>query len=663
MSRPTTGWYIRRLRRMSLTEVVYRTLDAGRRQAWTRRQVQPGEAATLPSDTRGDRRFDLPLPAEARLGVDPQAAAALIRAADSVLTGAWTVLGTRRTDSADPDWFYDPVTGRRPSDNRLAFRIHHRDEAETGNIKQIWEMSRHHQVTVLATAWWLTQEERYAEAAAEQLRSWWRANPFLTGVNWTSGIEAGIRLIAWAWTRRLLDEWPKVGDLFEHNDDAVAQIAWHQEFLSAFRSRGSSANNHVIAEAAGRLVGACAFPWYDRSDRWRRSAARLFERELAANTFDDGLNRELATDYHRFVLELALVAAVEADAHGHALSEGTWERLARMLDAAAAITDCNGRPPRQNDGDEGRALVVDDPERDPWATILASGSALVGPAPDWWPPVGGAVQAPLLGCLGRSHEVRRLDERPRRFSDAGLVLLRSRPDDGHEIWCRCDGGPHGFLSIAAHAHADALSLEVRHDGVDLLADPGTYCYHGEPAWREWFRSTAAHNTVELDSMNQAESGGTFLWASNVRTTTLICDVGEQPAQTWTAEHDGYRRLKSPTMHTRSVTLDSPRRRLTVVDTFDAVVSVPARLSWHLGPEVIVDLDGERAILSWHIGSLTRQATLLLPAGLDWTCHRSEVDPIEGWYSARFAARVPAMSLIGNGVVSYATRLVTELEMP
>ncbi len=44
VSRPSAGWYIRRLRGMSLTEVVYRTLDAGRRRTWARRQVRPGEA-------------------------------------------------------------------------------------------------------------------------------------------------------------------------------------------------------------------------------------------------------------------------------------------------------------------------------------------------------------------------------------------------------------------------------------------------------------------------------------------------------------------------------------------------------------------------------------------------------------------------------------------
>jgi Heparinase II/III-like protein/Heparinase II/III N-terminus len=647
---------------MSVAEVAYRTLDAGRRRSWAGRQVQPGEATALPLDVRHERAFVSSLPAAARIGVAPEDASAVVRAADAVLAGTWNVLGTPRPDSAEPDWFHDPVTGRRAPDRQLAFKIHHRDEAETGNIKQIWEMSRHHHITVLAAAWWLTQEEHYAEVAAGQLRSWWSENPFLTGVHWTSGIEAGIRLISWTWTRRLLDDWPKVSDLFEHNDDAVRQIAWHQEFLAAFPSRGSSANNHIVAEAAGRLVAACAFPWYTRTARWRRSAAALLERALAANTFEDGLNRELATDYHRFVLELGLVAAVEADADGRPLSEATWELLARMLDAGAAMLDDTGRAPRQGDGDEGRALVVDDPERDPWATVLGTGAALLG-APDSWPRFAGGLQAYLLSALGQARQLPRPATRPRRFTDGGLVILSSSPQQGPQIWCRCDGGPHGFLSIAAHAHADALALEVRHDGVDILADPGTYCYHGEPEWRDWFRSTAAHNTLEIAGASQSKSGGPFLWNTHPRTTTVICDVGDQPVQRWSAEHDGYLRLTTPAMHRRSVTLDSPKRRLTVADTVDTTAKIPLRLSWHFGPDILVELSGACAKLSWTVGTETRRGTLILPVALTWTCHRAEVTPIEGWYSPRFGARVPATSLVGTGIASSSACLITELQLP
>jgi hypothetical protein len=656
------GWYLRRLRRMSAQEVLYRVLDEGRRRAWAGRQIPPGAWPPPPRDTLAARAFTATLPEDSRHRVPQQSAAAVIAAAERVLTGEWAVFGVRRPDSADPDWFLDPVTGRRAPERQLAFTVNQRDELVTGNVKQVWEMSRHHHLTVLAAAWWLTGQPRYAEAVARQLRSWWRANPFLSGIHWTSGIEAGIRLISWVWIRRLLDGWPEVGDLFENNEDAIRQIGWHQEFLVRFPSRGSSANNHVIAEAAGRLAAACAFPWYTRTPEWRESAAELLERSVAANTFAGGLNRELASDYHRFVIELVLCAAVEADADGAPLSEGTWQRLARMLDAGAALLDVGGHPPRQGDGDEGRALVLDDPEADPWAVALSGGRGLLG-APDWWPKIDGSVAEGLLGALSAPRELDRYQHRPARFADAGLVLLRSLPDDGPEIWCRCDGGPHGFLSIAAHAHADALSLEVRHDGVELLADPGTYCYHGEPEWRQWFRSTAAHNTLQLAGVDQSESGGPFLWTRPAHTRTLTCEVGDLPVQHWEAEHDGYLRLKVPTRHRRSVSLDSAARTLTVVDTLETTGAVPLMLAWHLGPDVSLDLQAARATVTWLINGRRRQAEIRLPEELTWSRHRGEENPIRGWYSPGFARRIPSTSLLGSGIGSAATRLVTVLEFP
>ena len=122
-----------------------------------------------------------------------------------------------RTDLEQPDWFRDPVTGRRSDPDRYAFRIDHRSEEQTGNVKQVWEISRLQHLTLLAAAWALSHDERYASRVADQLRSWWQENPFLSGVHWTSGIELGIRLISLAWIRRLLDDWPGVGDLFERN--------------------------------------------------------------------------------------------------------------------------------------------------------------------------------------------------------------------------------------------------------------------------------------------------------------------------------------------------------------------------------------------------------------------------------------------------------------
>ena len=41
-------------------------------------------------------------------------------------SGTWSVFGRRRADSADPDWFYDPLTGRRAPDRRRIGCAHSR---------------------------------------------------------------------------------------------------------------------------------------------------------------------------------------------------------------------------------------------------------------------------------------------------------------------------------------------------------------------------------------------------------------------------------------------------------------------------------------------------------------------------------------------------------
>jgi len=580
-----------------------------------------------------------------------------------VLTGEWTLLGTPRPDICVPDWFLDPVTGRRAPQGSLAFRIDHRDEAVTGNVKAVWELSRHHHLTVLSAAWWLTGEDSYAELVADQLRSWWAANPFLSGVHWTSGIELGIRLTSWVWIRRLLDEWPGVHDLFEH-DDALRQLWWHQRYLAAFRSRGSSANNHAVAEACGLLTAACALPWFDESTRWRDVALRRLQSDLRANTFPSGVNRELASDYHRFVSELGLIAAAETAAAGHPVEDQTWDLLTASLDVAAALVDVTGRPPRQGDGDEGRALVLDDPADDAWAQLLSLGAATVGPRP-WWPAPRLTVAGAAVGALlpPRPATAPRPTAAPRTFADAGISLLRTPPEDGPEIWCRCDGGPHGFLSIAAHAHADALAVEVRYDGVDVLVDPGTYCYHGQPEWRSYFRSTRAHNTVEIDGENQSVEGGPFLWTRHAQTRVDAVPADEPRTQTWRGAHTGYSRLDATVVHRRTVTLDRRTRALTITDELSGTTSHTLRVAFHLGPAVTVDLSGCLARLSWPGGDGMVGAELHLPPGLRWGEHRGETDPVLGWFSPGFGRRVPTTTLVGTGEFTGTLQATSVLDLP
>jgi Heparinase II/III-like protein/Heparinase II/III N-terminus len=654
------GWYARRLARMSPAEMLWRARDHALQAAWSSCQVRREQIPASAAPPPGARRFTAILLPHADKLVSAEAKTAVLAAADRLLRGEWEVLGIVRTDLLAPDWFSDPVTGSRAPADRYAFRINSRSAVQTGNVKQVWEISRLQHLTVLAMAWFLSHNDEYARRVADQLDSWWRENPFLSGVHWTSGIEVGIRLISFTWIRRLLDEWPEVADHFENNKLAALQIWWHQLYLAAFRSRGSSANNHVIAEAAGLLVASSAFPWFAESDRWRRAAARILERELIRNTFPSGIGRELATDYQCFVAELGLLAAVEAEAAGHPLSPEVWQRLCAMVDSGAALLDERLRPPRQGDSDEGRALLLDAPQPNRWPSLLSLGAALFGRL-NWWPPVPADAASSIISAMpGAAHHIEdRPKSRPWRFADAGTTVLRTTNNREPEIWCRCDGGPHGYLSIAAHAHADALSVELRYGGVDILADPGTYCYHGEPEWRSYFRSTIAHNTVELAGTSQSSEGGPFLWVRHANATEVdVQDIGD--AVEWTAEHDGYRGLRPPSRHRRTARLDRASRCIDIIDLISSGHH-DVRLAFHLGPEVEANLQRTCAQLQWPFGSVHRTARLELPPALTWSLHRGEMSPILGWYSGGLGRRIPTITLVGRGRSAPDEPLVTRLQ--
>ncbi|WP_329537087.1 heparinase II/III family protein (plasmid) [Streptomyces sp. NBC_01450] len=645
----SAGWYLRRLSRMGPREVGGRAGDAVRRRRW--RSARPD----CPSVTGA--RFTAVLPAGTIAAIPPDAAKRLIAEADRLMYGHVEYFGVVRDDLTDPDWWCDPKTGRRAPWG-YAFDVPYRNEDAVGDIKQIWELSRHQYLTVLAAAYAITGNERYAERVAEHLRSWWAANPPLRGVHWISGIELGIRLLSWVWIRRLLDGWPGAAGLFEGNPVALNQIWHHQRWLAAFPSRGSSANNHVIAEAAGQFAAACAFGWFPSSARWRAGALRSLERHLRGNTFDSGLNRELATEYHGLVLELGLAAVAEADAADVPVPASIRLVLLRMTDALAAVVDSRLRPPRQGDADDGHGLVVDGAGTDRWASLLATGDAVFGRLA-WWPAVTGTdVRTPLLAALirpysesGTAPAVTRPASRPAHFADAGLTILRGPG----EIWCRCDGGPHGFLSIAAHAHADALSVEVRHDGVDVLADPGTFCYHGQPEWRQYFRSTLGHNTLQLDGSDQSVSGGPFLWTRQARSRVLVADASDEGVARWCAEHDGYR----SSVHRRRVELTAAAKELKVVDEVRGP-SGAVQLAFHLGPAIAADLADNRAVLTWTRDGEDRSAELDLPGQLSWRAHRGETDPPLGWYSAGFGRKEPTTTLVGTGFADGAEGFTTVL---
>ena len=578
--------------------------------------------------------------------VPPAARKALLHAADQLMDGHGEVFGIDRHDYVDPDWFLDAASGVRAPQEAYAFDIPHRDQAVVGNIKNVWEPSRHHHLTVLAAAYWLSGDERYAERCAAHLRSWWKANPFLSGVHWTSGIELGIRLVSWTWVRRLLDGWSGAVDLFERQPGRAAPA--RTTTRSTWRRCTRRARRPTTTWWP--RPPACSWPpprsrGSTRARRWRTTASSCSTREVDLQTFPSGINRELASEYHGLTLELALVGIAELDLAGRAVPAPLWDATVRMVDALAGLVDvepAHGPPGRRRRRPRARRRR---PRRQPVG---------LDPRHRRRGARRPAVVAVAARCRRAHHHAGRRAATarraptgprcgPRASATPASCCMRTARGTRPEIWVRADDGPLGFLSIAAHGHADALALEVRHEGVDVIADPGTFCYHGDPEWRAWFRGTRSHATLELDGVDQAVSGGPFLWTRHVPTRrTELSDLGD--VVVWTAEHDGYRRLDDPATHRRTVRFSRSARALEVTDVVAVGRGPP-------GAPVVAARPAGRggarrrrgpSVVARRLGPAAARPDAVVDV------HRGDADPVEGWYSPGFGRKVPASILVGTG---------------
>ena len=291
---PDLAWTLRRLHAMSPAEIIHRTRMALLKKKWQREFLKGKEPSV-------ELIADPTLPPTPHLPENHIEAKEAIAEAEAYLRHEWLFFGLKNCTEATIDWHVDPTTQARSSTG-FGFAIDHRQEANAGNVKVLWEKSRHHHLTVLGVAHALTGDARFRDEVITQLNDWITANPYMAGVHWTHPLEQGIRLISWVYTLQLVQYNP------DKNDPLWKSLYQHQLFIENTYSRGSSANNHLIGEMAGLFIATCAWPVFSRSAHWRQLAQRVLEKEIQTQTFASGLNKEMAFSYHIFCIEFFLLA-------------------------------------------------------------------------------------------------------------------------------------------------------------------------------------------------------------------------------------------------------------------------------------------------------------------------------------------------------------------
>ncbi|MCC6145826.1 MAG: alginate lyase family protein [Candidatus Hydrogenedentes bacterium] len=305
------------------------------------------------------------------------------RRASEIFEGRFHFLGKDAAFGDTIDWHWCPETGGSwpilPSHEYTGVHSYYRDD-RPGDVKYPWELNRHQYFFTIAKCYARVRDDLYVDMIVDQVTDWLEKNPYRVGMNWVSAMEVGIRLISWCNAFWLI----KDSEAFRARGLQPMIRGMYQHALHLDRHLTTDwlvRNNHILGETAGLFLFAVLFPQFRESTRWRRKALRIFSNELQAQIFSDGVNKEQATGYHRFVVDFVLLVLRVGELNKISMPKMLYTRLKQMLKYEHALIAPDGRVPQVGDCDDGRGFIFDDAQDffdyRPWQT---AGAKLFGRA-------------------------------------------------------------------------------------------------------------------------------------------------------------------------------------------------------------------------------------------------------------------------------------------
>lgn len=523
-----------------------------------------------------------------------------------------------------------------------------------GSAKAVWEVNRLQFLIPLLLHYKQTGERASLDRFVSIMQDWDRQNPYLKGLNWYSNIEVNIRLINWYWCWLILQDdeaWLK-DPTFERfrNDTWLPLVYRHCYYSSRNPSLFSSANNHLVAEYTG-LFMACSLWEFPESSRWLQQAKKGLEREILLQHSERGVNKEEADAYIQFITDFFLQSYIAGQHAGIVFSPAYLHRLSAIFTYINDLLDIRNNIPGYGDNDDGRVIMPDGKLSTNNFVSLLNTAAVLFHRPELKREAAGwDIKSALLTSHVEGREAwQALSYKDGMtgsafYSQEGHFLLKKRWNAEREFYCHFDAAPLGYLSIAAHGHADALSVIVHVNGYPFLVDPGTYAYHTHQEWRKYFTSTLAHNTVTIDGLDQAIMAGPTLWLDHYRTEVLQAESLPE-RDLVSASHDGYK--KRGFSHRRSLDLDKTNGILSIKDELQGEKpGFRVNLPFHLHPQIIVLRKAPNIYLLRHPASADGLEISFDPS-LSVEQVAASDNQVLGWYSDGFMKKEKSTVLMGQ----------------
>ncbi|MFQ6617657.1 MAG: alginate lyase family protein [Fidelibacterota bacterium] len=326
-----------------------------------------------------------------------------------------------------------------------------------------------------------TRNEKYAEAWMEHVSSWIASRES----GYPRTIDTGRRLGNWVLSYEIFvhqsrspSVTPEFNAIMLESMQLQAEFLYQPENWRRYSNWGSFEN-------WGISLFALMFPEFKRSQLWLKEVWFRMRFQLGESYHADGMHKEVSPSYHSHELaawfdfvRLAKYNQVESPLRSQLPLPPLSELFLRPAKALMYLYKPTGVLPQVGDSDE----------RDEREFLLKLGKF-------WkWPD--------LVYVATDGKEGIRPDKTSVSFPRGGYYIMRTGWGQkglpfNEELYLLFDCG----TNEPWHAHYDMLNIVVTAYGYDLLKDPGRFTYtKGED--RDYFKSTAAHNTVVIDGLDQ-----------------------------------------------------------------------------------------------------------------------------------------------------------------
>jgi len=630
-------WYIDRLSAMPYKEIVLR-IKRKLAEPFVCKAIKNEKLPFSPAEILSSANtFIAARPIEPdKIQIDNAYLNEIIENADNVCNGKITLFNKQLKLDNPVNWFLDYANNVEcPRINTS--KINYRKCERGGDIMYIWWLNRHQHLMPAAIAYFSTKNQKYADFIIEQLQSWLNDCPYPIGPAWSTGIEAGIRLITWSWLFRFLFANGRPDNC---SDEFLAawmlSIRQHVHYIDTHWAKYSSANNHIIAEAVGVLAAAGTWSQLFPDKDYKKICRNIIIKETNRQFSYDGVNREQSTSYHAFVLEL-LINAYHFD---NTIKKDVLNEIEKMALFLDSIEINSTTFPEIGDSDSAVASGIIPRSKKYYSDIANVARSI-------------ANSEKLNSIQVISNPVEfycGTDIFPKQagssiyFEDGGYAIWKTQLDSDIKINLCMNLANLGYGNIAAHGHADALSFTLAINEEPVLIDPGTYAYHTQKKWRDYFKGTRAHNTLMINGLDQAVIKGPFLWSDKyyVHTDHVVMSTDQLDIK---AEHDGYYRDEMVLSHRRELAWHPMLRKWIIRDELVGNGTYDTELFFHIHPDRNVFKE------SLHLFKITGTGYNLF---IKFSSHfktriaKGETDPPMGWFSPVLGEKIPSPTIVAKG---------------